>query len=317
MNNKTIERIAEKWERIDQMEKSEIAPIPLLLMLEVTNACNLKCKMCANHKMTRPKGMMSKDLGIKVIQEAAQIGIREIALYTTGEPLLYPHLETLIVEAKKNNIYCYLTSNGLLLDQDKVNMLCRSGLDSFKFSIDGSNKEEYESIRRGGNFETLLNNVQLLRDTRDRNNSKLKIICAMVIIEENQNHPKEFKKLFEHIADDILISKAVNLGGKYMNNLFNERILNNELCPCRLLWDRIIINYDGKVTACCIDFDAELVYGDYKHNTLKTIWNNKLIRSWRKKHLLGKLETMPLCNACDAPYIFNTDNLDEKNLRPS
>ena len=204
------------------------------------------------------------------------------------------------------------------MNEDTVKMLCVSGLDSFKFSIDGTNKEEYEAIRRRGNFDILLKNTRLLRVARDRLNSGLKIICAMVLMEENRNHLSQFEKLFEAVADDLLISRVTNLGGKYEKKHVSEKITKPEagVQPCRLLWDRVIINYDGKITACCVDFDAELVYGDYNFETLAEAWNNETIRSWRKRHLIGRVEMMPLCNVCDAPYIFNAENLrniPEKN----
>lgn len=311
MDKNTLERITDNWERIDQMVKSRIASVPRLLMLEVTNACNLKCKMCGNRNMKRPRGMMPLDLGRRAIREAAETGIQEVALYTTGEPLLYPCLEQLILTARENNMYCFLTSNGMLLNKQLAEVLCKSGLGSFKFSIDGTNKEEYEAIREGGIFETLMNKVQLLRETRDRLGSKLKIICGMVLMERNQEHLSTFRTLFEPIADDILISKVTNLGGKYKDtdDIASRDAIKSR--PCRLLWDRIIINYDGKITACCVDFDADLVYGDYNNSTLLEAWNNEVIHAWRENHLTGRVETMPLCCDCDAPYIFDTDNLRE------
>jgi len=308
MKEKTIERIIGNWEKIDQMQKSSIASVPRLLMLEVTNSCNLRCKMCGNPQMTRSKGMMQKNLGIRIIHEAAQMGIKEVALYTTGEPLLYPHLEQLIAQAKKEELYCFITSNGLLLNDSSIEMLCKSQLDSFKFSIDGSNKQEYELIRRQGNFDTLLKNIKLLKEKRDQLKSQLKIICGMVLLKENQNHQLDFKKVFEPFCDDILISKATNIGGKFDKNEPGEKKLNHPIKPCRLLWDRIIVNYDGKITACCVDFNAELVYDDYNSSSLTKAWNNQKIQEWRNRHLSGNIKELPLCNVCDAPYIFDTND---------
>ena len=110
MHKKTAQRIVTDWERIDRMEKSETAQVPRLLMLEVTNACNLRCRMCGNPKMTRARGSMPLEMGIRAIREAAEIGVNEVGLFTTGEPLLYSYLEALIEEAKKNDLYCFMTS---------------------------------------------------------------------------------------------------------------------------------------------------------------------------------------------------------------
>jgi hypothetical protein len=199
----------------------------------------------------------------------------------------------------------------MLLNKNLNEMLCKSGLDSIKFSIDGTSKEEYESIREGGIFDVLMNNIRTLRETRDRLGSKLKIICGMVLIETNKENISKFRTLFESIADDILISNVTNLGGKYKDT---DSITSRDSIgprPCRLLWDRIIINYDGTITACCIDFDSELVYSDYNKSTLLDAWNNEQIQDWRENHLSGRVETMPLCCDCDAPYVFNPDNLRE------
>lgn len=311
MSDNIVERMIKNWERIDGETKSVIAPVPRVLKLEVTNACNLKCKMCGNKNMTRAKGMMPIELGKRAIREAAAIGIKEVALFSTGEPLLCQHLESLILEAKANNLYCFLTSNGMLLDEKATEMLFRSGLDSFKCSIDGTNKQEYESIRKGGNFDILLGNIKHLRRRRDELGSKLKIICGMVLLDENKNKVSAFKELFGSIADDFLVANAANIGGKNREISCDESFDFDKPKLCHMLWDAIVVNYDGKITACCIDFDAELVYGDYNSDCLLDIWNNDIMQKWRNGHLSGDTKSIPLCNKCDAPYIFEANRLKQ------
>ncbi|MEW6600117.1 MAG: radical SAM/SPASM domain-containing protein [Nitrospirota bacterium] len=311
MKESIVTRITENWDEIDRMEKTLSAPVPRLIMLEVTNACNLQCRMCGNRKMKRVRGRMPVELGRKAIREAAHAGIREVALYTTGEPLLYPELEKLIASAKQNNMRCILTSNGLLLNQKSAEMLCSSGLDSFKFSIDGTTREEYEDIRRGGSFDTLLKKVSLLKETRDRMGSGLKIICAMVLMKRNAGSIPVFRKTFGQLCDEILISPETSLGGK--NGSAASTGGNDDFRPCRLLWDRIIVNYDGKITACCVDFDADMVYADLHSDSLLEAWNNKTMRLWRKMHLTNTIDGLPLCGNCDAPYVFEKGALINEN----
>lgn len=76
-------------------------------MLEVNNARNLKCVMCNNRKIHRPKGTMPVELGISALNEAADFRIKEVALFTVGEPLIYKHLEVLFKEAKQLLINLY------------------------------------------------------------------------------------------------------------------------------------------------------------------------------------------------------------------
>ena len=278
-------------------------------MLEVNNACNLKCVMCYNPDMVRSKGTMPVEMGIRAINEAAEMGIQEVTFYTVGEPLIYRHLEILIKEAKRLGLYCYLTSNGLLLNKKTAEMFCAQGLDSFKFSIDGSNKEEYEEIRLNGNFDILLEKVKLLKDTRDIMGSNMKIICATVITERNKNSTGEFKKLFEPLSDSIFVSEMTNQGGKIdLENL--SEIQKEHFSPCRILWDRIVICYDGKITACCIDFDAELTYDHYNKTSLSEAWNNQIIKNWRTAHINHDVSNVPLCKDCTLPYTSDIDIFD-------
>lgn len=314
MSNNIVEDICIKWNEENQAAKSPVAPIPRLLMLEVTNACNLKCTMCQNTNMKRSKGFMSPELGKKAIREAADLGVREVALFTTGEPLLYKYLDELIIEAKKRNLYCYLSSNGLLLNKTIAEMLCTKGLDSFKFSIDASNKQEYESIRINGSFDRLINNVVLLKETRDRLQSPLKIICGAVAIRSDKKRIEDFQKLFGPLCDSVLISELSNLGGKInKDKILDKKADNKRRPPCRLLWDRIIICYDGKLTACCVDFDAELVYADYTVTSLEKAWNNQTIQKWRNMHLTEGTYLMAMCGECNYPFLSETDRLRKLN----
>ncbi|MCP4613469.1 MAG: radical SAM protein [Planctomycetes bacterium] len=314
MRNNIAEDISIKWNEENQALKSPVALMPRLLMLEVTNACNLKCTMCQNINMKRSKGFMSPELGKRAIIEAAQLGIREVALFTTGEPLLYKHLDELIIEAKNQNLYCYLSSNGLLLNKTTAEMLCTKGLDSFKFSIDASSKQEYESIRINGSFDKLINNVLLLKETRDKLQSPLKILCAAIAINTDQKRIEDFQKLFGPLCDSVLISECSNLGGKVnKDKTLNKKAGNTKKPPCRLLWDRIIICYNGKVTACCVDFDEELVYADYTATSLEKAWNNKTIQKWRNMHLTEGTCSMPMCGECNYPFLSEADELRNLN----
>lgn len=313
MSGSVAKSIAREWSHADGCEKTMIAPIPKLLMLELTNACNLKCIMCHNRNMTRKKGSMTVELGMRAIREAAQLDIKEVALFTTGEPLLYKQLDKLINEAKRLRLRSYITSNGLLLDKKTAEMICSEGLDSFKFSIDASSSEEYEKVRINGDYERLVDNVRLLRRIRDKLNSPMTIICASVMANPSKEKIDAFRAQFAHICDSILISEMNNLGGKIRlsNHPSGEDV--KVLPPCRLLWDRINICYDGKITACCVDFDAELVYSDYNNTSLEHAWNNDTIQEWRRKHLAGETIDMPMCGKCNTPFLMNSDRIIELN----
>ena len=55
-----------------------------------------------------------------------------------------------------------LFSNGSVVDKEKADKTLESGLDEINFSLDSCDKETYESIRKGLNFETVVKNVSYL-----------------------------------------------------------------------------------------------------------------------------------------------------------
>ena len=150
--NYIVDRIVNRWAGLKNKKMGPVASFPKILMLELTNACNLKCIMCTNPVMKRRIGTMPLRVATQAIEEASAMGIQEVGQFTTGEPLLYKKLPEVIKKVKDHGLYCYMTSNGLLLNHSKSKVLCESGLDSLKISVDGTNKEEYERIRLGGNF---------------------------------------------------------------------------------------------------------------------------------------------------------------------
>jgi len=301
-----------------------IAEYPNNIMIEVTNACNLQCKMCYHKHMRRKAGFMSENLYRKVIDKASNLGIENVGLYTTGESFLHPQIFDFIKIAKNKNIkYVYITTNGNALNEYKIKKIIDSGLDSIKFSIDSATKETYENIKIGASWDKLLNNIKLLKKLRDESNSKLKIFASFLITKGNYNDLFKYNSIFKDLIDETLFSFVDSQAGQVdANSMIPDEIkekLNklvgssNETFPCGMLWHRFIVNYDGTLTICCIDFDGKLIYGDLNNSTLKECWNNKKMQNFRKIHREKKFKLLPLC--CDCDFVKNDVNKDRDKAK--
>ena len=94
------------------------------MLIEITNLCNDACIFCFNKNMVREKGFIDSKLVDKVLNEAYELGMREVGFYTTGEPLLNKNLEDYIYKAKTIGYqYVYITTNGVLADINRVKNL--------------------------------------------------------------------------------------------------------------------------------------------------------------------------------------------------
>ena len=291
-------------------------PIPSSVMIELNNTCNLHCQMCGTTSARRKKGMMDFNEYHHLIQEIGTLGIRNITLYTHGEPLLYPHLPQAIGLAKAQGITVSISTNGNLLSETLGSELLDAGLDVLRYSIEGASKSSYERIRRGGNFDRLLVHMQQFKRLRDQRRAKTAIHLNTIVMAETEPELKEFIQLYSPLVDSMHFSVLSNQAGSY--TLFEQSATTSfshrKKFPCGLLWKTFIVNWDLTITACCVDFHGELLVGDLRKNSLKEIWEGDTYRHFRDLHRKGLYGAMPLCRKCNANAItaFGKFRFDRK-----
>lgn len=312
-----IDRIKRDWQQIAKRFDSTYSPFPDTVMLELTNHCNLQCIMCQNHRMRRAKGFMEMDLAKRAIQDAKDLGVHRVALYTTGESLLHPAFIRILRAAGRRGMTSYLTTNGLPLTEELCEQLVDADLESIKFSIDGTSQREYEKVRRGGNYELLMHNLETLKQVRDRHHSSMKIYAGAVVTRLNSANIRTFRRTYGHLVDAIYLSPLVNQSGK-MEEAFQKLKPDNhrqaeEWKPCKMLWDRVVVSWEGQLTACCVDYEMAMTYGNLLTDGLGEVWNGDKMRHWRSLHLSGEVGDLTLCARCNAPYIQQVEILDELN----
>lgn len=273
---------------------------PKKLMIEVTNNCNSKCIFCGNCNMTRKRSFVSEKIVKKALEQGIVMGIREVGFYTNGEPLLDKNIEKYIEYAKKNLYdYVYITTNGILANKNRVKALFDSGLDSIKFSINSIEKENYKNMHGVNCFEKVVENLRNTYYIKKSQYPNKKVYVSYVKTKMNNYKDDEIKHFFEEYCDGVLIQEVRNQGG-LISNIEKLKINNHENIynlPCFYPFNTVIVTCEGYVTACCMDFQNYLVYGNLNEKKLQDIWNNDLIQELRKKHLNGKIEDI-ICKNC-------------------
>ena len=116
-------------------------------LIETSNACNHSCIFCGHQKMKRKVGKIDTNFLYDILQQAYDLGTREVGFYATGEPFLVKELPDYIRRAKEIGYdYVYLTSNGSLATPECIRSVIDAGLDSIKFSINAPERRMYEFI---------------------------------------------------------------------------------------------------------------------------------------------------------------------------
>ncbi len=133
--------------------------IPVLVVLCVTNRCNLRCQYCYEECYDR-RGCLEFTTGqiFSLIDQAAGMGTKLISI-NGGEALLRDDIGVILDKIKEKNMLCQLTSNGLLIKK-KTDVLKK--VDSLCLSLDGIGQAN--DLNRGqGTYEKIIEAIEHMR----------------------------------------------------------------------------------------------------------------------------------------------------------
>ncbi len=270
------------------------------IRLEVTSRCNYKCMMCPHDIAKRPKGHMSMELFTKIIDETSNYGIEQISLVHLGEPMLDPFFLQRANWCRENYPHLKLVtvSNGSLLSKEVSQELINYKFNKIRFSFYGTNPESYAKSHGVNSkfFIKATENIKQLINLKKETGSIFPVVeIYFLVFNHTQDEVEEFKNMWEHLADGISIWKPHNWVD---TNCFRE--IKTERTSCGRPWNGPVqINWDGKVVACCYDYDNQTLMGDISKEPLLSIINNKNYQMLRACHRQNKFEKLPYCNQCD------------------
>jgi sulfatase maturation enzyme AslB (radical SAM superfamily) len=271
-----------------------VPKFPKSVLLEPTNACNLRCRMCPAYgegvQKSRDIGFIKKDVWMSAIDEIGSWPSRvNLDIHGAGEPLLHPEFFDIVSYAKnKNNITLGFLCNATLLDQKKSKAVIELGVDWVCFSVDGAEKEIFEYYRKGAVLNTVEENIKYLLSLRK--NEKPSIFFNMVNHEEADIN--KFIDKWSGLVDSLTISiKRPVLRDK------NKRL--KLLKPCFLLYHQLAIGWSGRTGLCCEDYWIEYVTGEFPTQSLYDIWHGKPFKKARRLHETGRYDELYLCRTCN------------------
>ncbi|MBI5873495.1 MAG: radical SAM protein [Candidatus Omnitrophica bacterium] len=125
---------------------------------------------------------LSVSLMKNLILQAYRIGIKEV-YFVGGEPFIEENIFNLVQCASRLGMASTVNTNGLLLNADKIDRVFDCGLSCLTFSIDGPDKETYESIRGEHIFEQVVGNLENLLSRRAEKGSlkpRITILCTVM-----------------------------------------------------------------------------------------------------------------------------------------
>ena len=285
---------------------------PYLVDVELTNHCNFNCLFCGQQAMERPKGFMGGKVFKKIVDECAKFST-PIRLIRWGEPFLHPKIIDFCRYAKSKKILLHLTTNGLAIKESDMRALVDMGLDSLIFSFQGATKKGYELMRNNKLYDSLATNISKFVELRGKQEKPF-IHISSTMLNEPQEEIDRFVKYWGGIVDSVGVGKT-NLSRlsqkqiksleviKKLDYLKNQETVKKIYRPCTEVYQKLSVDWDGKVACCCNDFDNFLTVGDINQSSLYEIWHNsrdlKIFRELLDKE---RFKSLTLCSTCYHTY---------------
>jgi len=292
---------------------------PRYIDVELTNTCNFHCLMCPTGvgSQKRAKGFMSDDIYRKLIDEVKERHT-PLRFIRWGEPSLHPKFSQYLEDAKKHDLPVHINTNGKLLNEDILRKLVDLPLDSIKFSFQGVDRNSYRQMRNTDYFDELFKKIKLLHSLRGDRPSPF-IHVATTITIESPEIVAHFKETAGRFADLVTIGRTqleyldlakVKLSEeeiKTLTALKLQETLIKKHPECPEVFDKLSINWDGKVTACCKDYDEKMVIGDLRNQSLQEIWSSEQMFQYRRLLADMRHDDIELCSIC-----FDTMGIGKK-----
>jgi MoaA/NifB/PqqE/SkfB family radical SAM enzyme len=272
---------------------------PVVLQIEVTNRCTMRCAMCPRSHMTRPVVDMEYDLFCRIVDENRHNAEFAI-LHLMGEPLLNKQLPEMIRYCHDAGIRTVISTNASVLEPDLDDALVDSGLDIIIFSMDGFDAETFSNLRRGGDYSKILANVD--RFLSRKGSRTPQAIVQMIDMPETRGQTAPYLKYWGAKPGVIVAIKPFTSWQGNIEEIrkkgWNRDLTCLEHSRCDRLWMWLTVFADGRVATCCRDYDATVDIGNLKKTSCAEAWNGAGMQAFRASHLKGRSCT-GVCRVCD------------------
>lgn len=148
--------------------KSREKAVPLKGVFELTPHCNLDCKMCYVHlNSEQMKGckLLSADEWESIMAQAVDSGMM-FATLTGGECLTHPDFERLYLYLHKKSVRLAVLTNGILLNEEKIEFLRKMPPLSLQVTLYGANEDMYERVTGKREFARVTANIRRAAEAR-------------------------------------------------------------------------------------------------------------------------------------------------------
>jgi len=208
---------------------------------------------------------METPLFEEILNQAGDFNITSVCLTGFGEPLFDPNLIFRVQRVREvfRKIPISIYTNGVLLTEQRINDLVRSGLTDLYVSLNAATATHHEQIMGiDGKFDQIVKMIEYALDIPGLN------VCIPVAISPEYIEAQEVILLQQKFKPkNLFMHYVANWGGKLFDLKYKP-----QHSECRWFDREMYINIKGDVCLCCYDPLGEHAFGNIKQKPLFDIW---------------------------------------------
>ena len=205
----------------------------LHLELDIVNRCNIQCVMCYHSLEATRVPIVYLDVDVFASAAASILPYAShLSLSLGNEPLMSPHFEDMLKIASAYKVpHVNFFTNGLLINDKKIAAMVDYGVTQICISVDGATASTYNGIRRGGDFDDLVRNVERLIHLRGLAQSATpRVRFDVVMMRRNVRELPAIVRLAARLGvEQMSFRHMVSFAGLDMEHesLFHAKTLSN------------------------------------------------------------------------------------------
>ncbi len=294
----------------------------LVISMETSNVCNLKCVYCYTNAGKKLSGELTLDEYRNILDQAMELGAKEVAIAGAGEPLLDPNFFEILKLIEERGLYLILYSNATLIDKTTAKKLYDSPVTVV--ATLNSLRSNIQNNLCGGvpwAYEKMMEGIHNLMDAGFNKVNPTRIAIDSFLVKETFDEAPEIfrfarrNNIFPYVCRVFLAGRAKGQDLDITNEQFKEltykllEIDESEFgytweprppfvaSHCQLVYINMVVGIQGDVRPCYSVFENA---GNIRDTKLREIWNSELLRNVRnmENNLKGKCGSCSLRGDC-------------------
>lgn len=299
----------------DRFKLKSTDDLPRIVRLEACNDCQLNCAACWMRADEQEIIKKAGGFGYLKFEDFKNFVdeydfIEEIELSNNGEIFLNPELDDIIKYAYEKGIRL-AAANGVNLNTVSDETL--ENLVKYKFfcmtvSIDGATPEVYSIYRRGGDFNTVINNIRKINKFKEQYGSDHPYLAYQFILFGHNEHEidaakalaqelnmnivfqENYVKDYSPLKNPKLVQEKTGLNLLGDDKEKEAQMKNESELLCYQLEESPQINFNGDLLGCCVLHTRTFKANVFKEGFLEALNSPMMLKA---KHMLADFSVEP------------------------